>query len=143
MIPGLVVRFRMMPKDCLSVLDVLEKAGLDTSGKSFNTLAHLAMSSMLETFRQAGTIDPEPDPFKFAERITPYKGSSDMIGRRKVTNELRSAALQGFARPSTLAPTIDLEDAKRELGELELIGFEALNDTQQERYKELCNLVFQ
>lgn len=143
MLPGKVVRFRLMPKDCLSVLDVLEKAGLDTSGKSFNTLAHLALSSMLETFRQAGTIDRDPDPFKFAERMFPFSGSTNMIGRRKVTNELRSAALQGFTKPSTLAPTIGLEDAKRELSELEAVGFEALNETQQERYKELCNLVFQ
>lgn len=143
MIPGRVVRFRLMPKDCLSVLDVLDKAGISMNGKSFNTLSHLALSSMLETFRQSGMIDKEPDPFKFAERMFPYQGNADTVSKRKITNELRSASIRGFSQPVPVVATLDLDTAKTELAELDKIGLDNLDNTQQERYRQLCNVVFQ
>jgi len=73
---GIVVTTRINPKDCQSVLDLMQLIGFDPAGQSFSQLCALAMASLLETQRQAGIL-PEPDPFKFMDRLQYYKGSKN------------------------------------------------------------------
>lgn len=69
--PGVVVSIRVNPKDCMGVLDVLEKAGIVTPGASFPSLISLALGSLLETARQNNMI-PTRTGFEFSEMMAPY-----------------------------------------------------------------------
>ncbi len=44
---GLAVTIRVNPKDCQSVLDVMEKLGINTTGQSFSQLVALTFSSLI------------------------------------------------------------------------------------------------
>lgn len=68
---GIVAAVRVNPKDCQSILDVLQKAGIHTAGMSFAAMTALALQSLLEAARVSGTI-PEPDEFQYLNRLQPY-----------------------------------------------------------------------
>lgn len=68
---GQVVRIRVNPKDCMSAVDVLEAAGINTRGMSFSGVISLALSSMLEGLRQKNII-PERDGFEYLKVMEPY-----------------------------------------------------------------------
>lgn len=68
---GIVATIRVNPRDCQSVLDVLEKAGIPTKGMSFAAMTALAFQSLMEAARQSQAI-PEPDEFQFLPRLQPY-----------------------------------------------------------------------
>lgn len=79
--PGQVVRLRISPIDCLSILDVLDAAGVPRKNISFSSCSSLALATLLETVKKANLI-PTPDGFDFAERMEPYIGWNHK-GRRK------------------------------------------------------------
>lgn len=74
--PGKVVTIRVSPKDCLAVLDIMKKVGIDVKGASFPALVSLALSSMIETMKKAQQI-PERDGFEYldmmGEFLTPQR----------------------------------------------------------------------
>lgn len=86
---GIVTTIRINPKDAQSILDVLEKAGVRTSGMSFAAMTALAVSSLLEAARQDSVI-PEPDSFQYLNRLQPYLKAKH--GRKlQVTQVLHNA----------------------------------------------------
>lgn len=72
---GQVVRIRVNPKDCVSVLDVLELAGVNTRGMSYSSLVSLALSSMLQGLRDMETI-PDRDGFEYLDKMSPFLKTS-------------------------------------------------------------------
>lgn len=72
---GKVVRIRVNPEDCQSVLDLCERVGIPTSGMSYAQCVSVALASLLETAR-AQKILPKPDPFQFLNRMQPFVDTS-------------------------------------------------------------------
>lgn len=68
---GLVATVRINPKDCMSVIDVMKKAGVNTNGMSFPAMVSLAMSAMLNGLREQQII-PDRDGFEYLDMMTPY-----------------------------------------------------------------------
>jgi hypothetical protein len=68
---GVVTSLRINPKDCMSIVDVLDKTGLLKAGMSFSSMAALTLSVLLETMRERGDI-PTRDGFEFSEMVGPY-----------------------------------------------------------------------
>ena len=56
----MVVTVRVNTLDCLSMLDVLEVAGVKVEGMSFSAIVSLALSSLVSAARR-GNIIPTPD----------------------------------------------------------------------------------
>jgi len=80
--PGIVVRIRVNPTTCMSVLDTLAAVGIDTRNKSFATCVSAALNVLVETAKQSGVL-PEPDPFEFNEKLRYHKGE-EAPDRRKL-----------------------------------------------------------
>jgi hypothetical protein len=139
--PGKVVRFRMSPTDCLSVLDIMKVAKISTDGKSFNTVVHLALSSMLESYRKAGIINADPDPFSFMPRMEEFT----VRDRQKlaVTNALTMHEMAGnrVVAAANVVTAKDLEQVKRRLAELDSRS-DNLSEDERLEYDRLCAIVF-
>jgi hypothetical protein len=69
---GRVVRLRLSPQDCMSVVDVAERIGMAPRGASFAQLVSMALSSLLEGVR-AAEIVPRRDGFEYLEMMEPFK----------------------------------------------------------------------
>lgn len=68
---GKVVQIRLNPKDCMSVVDVLDVAGINIKDLSYAQAVSLAMGSILAGLREAGTI-PDRDGFEYSEVMAPW-----------------------------------------------------------------------
>lgn len=79
---GHVVTIRVNPRDCQSVLDVLDAAGVPRKALSFAQCVSLAMGCLLETARR-GNVIPEPDEFEYLNRLSQY------VGKGKVRKTVR------------------------------------------------------
>lgn len=77
---GKVISLRVNPKDCMSCIDVLEKAGIPSQNMSFARVVSLALASALETFRTQKII-PERDGFEYADMMARFGGT--WSGRHK------------------------------------------------------------
>ena len=66
--PGRVVTMRVNSKDCMGVVDVLDKVGAYTPGMSFAQAVSIALASLLETVRTAGAL-PERTGFEYLEMM--------------------------------------------------------------------------
>lgn len=80
---GLVVRLRVNPKDCQSILDLLDKVGVPYNNLSFSQCTSLALASLLETARTHKTL-PEPDPFQFINRMGNFIGQGHTMQRKRL-----------------------------------------------------------
>ena len=121
--PGQVVRLRISPTDCLSILDVLDQAGIPRQNISFSSCASLALATLLETARKANLIE-EPNGFDFTERMAPYIGASNK-GRRA------GAADTLYEKAKDLSPAL-LKSSQVEMSLEQAIevceNFEAMKD---------------
>lgn len=73
MTPGVVVRIRINPTTCMSVLDTLEAVGIDVREKTFATCVSAALNILVETAKKSGVL-PEPDPYEYSERMKYHQG---------------------------------------------------------------------
>lgn len=109
---GKVVRCRLSPRDCMSVVDVAAAVGVDTSGRvSFDNVVRLALSALLQTAREHQII-PEREGFEYSAMMQPFSGLSahaEKLAFTKMTDrnmmqELHTEpALQVQARPTLTA----------------------------------------
>jgi hypothetical protein len=152
---GVVTSLRINPKDCMSVVDVLDKTGLLRPGMSFSAMAALTLSVLLETMRERGDI-PTRDGFEFSEMVGPYLNGNQSkkvaISRavEQVGSDFSAPALpqqrQVPAVRETLAPvkfTPPDEDAaekltyliqKKEMAESGAVDWTALDQSNYDRY---------
>lgn len=82
MLPGVVVRIRVNPTTCISVLDTLHAVGIKTDKMSFATCVSTALNVLVETAKGSGVL-PEPDPYEFNERMK-YHHGEEAPDRRKL-----------------------------------------------------------
>lgn len=157
--PGMVVSIRVNPKDCQSVLDLMEKIGYKTYGNSFSHLVSMTLASLLETARQQGGL-PEPDPFQYLNRVGPFVGgkrSGRKLSVAKAVNELGAnfqAPTMPVGQPSPVsqpsaapgdAPTAEQREAVRRMQELEFKRENApdtWSSRDEEEYKECERVAF-
>lgn len=151
---GMVVSIRVNPKDCQSVLDLMESVGIKIGGQSFSQLCALAFSSLLEGARLQGAI-PEPDAYQYLNRMGQYhKGK--MTSRKHAIaqtvygagTEFRAPTLQGRQEeelPEHLRPTAEQLRAGSRLKEL-LVKQEFAADSwsteDQKEHDELMKIVY-
>lgn len=84
---GQVIRIRVSPRDCLSILDVVQVAGVNIQGMSFAAIGSLTLSSMLESLRKQGTI-PCNDGFDYAQRMASYLEGKSTADKRAITERI-------------------------------------------------------
>ena len=104
---GLVVRLRVNPKDCQSVLDLLDRVSIPHDNLSFSQCVSLALASLLETARTYKTL-PEPDAFQYMNRMGKFYGRGHaMQGKR-----LAAANALGNIGEHFQAPQVSIEPAR-------------------------------
>lgn len=107
--PGLVVTIRVNPKDCMAVVDVIRKTGMDIPGASFASLVSLTLGSLLQMAREAELI-PTRDGFEYSEMMQSYEGTRSRRRKLEIANALRDVGRNVTLR--TLKPA---EEMKQEL----------------------------
>jgi hypothetical protein len=73
--PGITAKIRVNPSTAMSVLDVLDVAGIPTQDRSFASCVSVALNILVETARTNGLI-PTPDPYQFSERMKYHIGDA-------------------------------------------------------------------
>lgn len=101
--PGKVVTIRLNPRDCMGVLDVIDKAGLSIEGASFPALVSLALGSLLQTVRDEGVI-PDRAGFEYSEMMAPYHGQRSNRRKLEITDTIHKAGSsirsRGLSKPA-------------------------------------------
>lgn len=89
--PGRVIRFRVNPTDCISVVDVIEKLGLHRERLSFDQACRIALSSLLESARTHGVIPAEPSGFEYEQKMARFqeRTSADRLAKLQFTEALQ------------------------------------------------------
>ena len=129
---GMVTTVRISPKDCISILDILDVAQVRRDNMSFASCTSLALSSLIGMARQAGIIE-EPDGFAFLDKVGPYRDGKNNKVKRLTSNSLYLAAQHGSAAISlprvntSMPPQVMEEQALRELKD----RFTKLNDRKE------------
>lgn len=80
---GRIVRMRLAPADCMSVLDGVKKLGLSMSVLSFDAAARVVFSSLIEGARQGGVL-PTRTGFEFNELMAQYMPAQPVSAKRKL-----------------------------------------------------------
>ncbi len=73
--PGVVVRVRINPSTCISVLDTLKAVGIKVEEKTFSTCVSAALNILVETAKSSGVL-PAVDPYTFNERMRDHTGEA-------------------------------------------------------------------
>lgn len=102
---GHVATIRVNPRDCQSVLDILDTAGIPRQALSFAQCVSLALGCLLETSRASGVI-PEPDEFEYLNRLSQY------VGRGRRSTKVRMAEAIHSIGPKLRAPVLDGQGAQ-------------------------------
>lgn len=129
---GTVVSIRVNPRDCQSVLDVMDASGVAAKGLSYSQMVSLALSSLLETARKGGLI-PEPDEFSFLERMHPYLKTRPVKGNlvakqlHGLGGRLRAPAI---ATPAAVSPGAEVHPEDAGMMPADAADPEALRDAQ-------------
>lgn len=100
---GIVVRHRVNPKDCQSVLDILDKLGVNYRIMSFSQCVSIAFSSLMETAR-AQKLIPEPDPFQFSNRLGIFSSTHPEVKARKLELTRQIGTMGSKFQPAALQP---------------------------------------
>lgn len=129
---GTTAHIRISPADCISTLNVLEGAGINTTGMSFASCVSLAYSSLLGMARKAQLIE-EPDTFQYLNRMQTYLGTGNNKKKHDITSNLYERSMRGSTALSmppvrpTIPPQVMKEQALRELKD----RFTRLNDRKE------------
>lgn len=132
---GKAVTIRVRTIDCLGVIDVCTRAGIDTSTMTFPAIVSKALNIMLTANRKMRII-PDRDGFEWNAMMGQFK--SGWQAEKHVSGDVDAlipAALNGTAQPVM---------RRADMNELEkLKGFRAdgmLPPALEERYQELMRL---
>ncbi len=100
--PGIVVRIRVNPNDCMGVVDLLSKTGTVVEGMSFSSMVSLALSSSIAAARELDVI-PSRTGFEWAEVMGPFANGLRTKKKLEVTDTIKHASVDGRV-PSWKAP---------------------------------------
>lgn len=129
--PGVVTNIRINPRDAQSVVDYALLLGINPyDGRSFATLAATTLASLLEQQRLQGKL-PDPDPYKYNERVRPILSNKDRKRKQYMQQETMEPVVQGL-KTAPIPPTSIPVVPQRSLNELEYVQgierFSQLND---------------
>lgn len=146
---GMVVRIRVAPKDCMSIIDAAQTLGIQPTQYSMSALTSLVLSSLLEVQRKAGTV-PTRSGFEYLSMMEPYTNRKG-VTRQKMTEALYAGQLQGAVsgpvQPASLIDVREIVEGKtteelmvefKELHE----RWETLTSAEAARYNDLNALLF-
>lgn len=139
---GRVVTLRVNPRDCMSVVAVLEKLEINTPGMSFAQAVSLALSSALEAFRQNNVL-PKEDTFNFnkvMDRFPPENPKYRQGIRARKLEVTEAIGLRGA--PSLIPETPERKRRKLRLDELRFRvenDSQNMSDEEMVEYSELSN----
>ena len=146
---GMVVRIRVAPKDCMSIVDAAQVLGIQSEQYSMSALTSLVLSSLLEVQRKAGTV-PTRSGFEYLSMMEPYTNRKG-VTRQKMTDALYKGQLQGavggLAEVTTAVDPIGVasdkttEELMAEFQELHE-RWETLTAVEVSRYNDLNVLLF-
>lgn len=144
---GMVVRIRVSPKDCMSIIDAAQVLGIQPTQYSMSALTSLVLSSLLEVQRKAGTV-PTRSGFEYLSMMEPYTNRKG-VTRQKMTDALYKGQLQGavggLAQPTPVTVTTSegktTEELMVEFKELHE-RWETLTAEEVRRYNDLNELLF-
>ncbi len=144
---GMVVRLRIAPKDCMSIIDAAQTLGIQPTQYSMSALTSLVLSSLLEVQRKAGTV-PTRSGFEYLSMMEPYTNRKG-VTRQKMTDALYKGQLQGaiggLAQPAPIAEEVangkTTEELMEEFKELHE-RWETLTAEEVRRYNDLNALLF-
>lgn len=146
---GMVVRIRVSPKDCMSIVDAAQVLGIQPTQYSMSALTSLVLSSLLEVQRKAGTV-PTRSGFEYLSMMEPYTNRKG-VTRQKMTDALYKGQLRGAAsglsQPASLIDVKEITEGKtteelmEEFKELHE-RWETLTAEEVRRYNDLNALLF-
>lgn len=90
---GKVVSIRINPKDCMSIIDVLDAARVDTTGMSYSSMTALAVSALLEHMRNTKMI-PVRDGFEYLKMMSQYIDSPRSHAKLIVADRIQQHVLE-------------------------------------------------
>lgn len=118
---GRVVRIRINPKDCLSVADIVDKAQIYTNGMSFSQVVSLALSSMLEAYRQ-GALIPVRDGFEYTKMMARFGDNPKVDRGRKlaITQAIQMAGSEAVTPIPVVSVTAGAQTVAQRRAEIRL-----------------------
>lgn len=119
--PGRVVTLRVNPKDCLSILDILDKAELYIPRMGFSAAVSLALSSMLEAYRQGGHI-PVRDGFEYGDMMSRFSDHPkvDRVRKLAITEVIHKLGSEAQVPPAIDVNRVAHDRMDRRWNELQM-----------------------
>lgn len=80
---------RVNPTDAMAIVDVIDTIGVSKENLSFAQATKIALSTLLESARQQGTI-PRREGFEYLEMMKPFEADnySSRAAKLRITKEL-------------------------------------------------------
>ena len=81
--PGRVTTIRVNPRDCMSIVDTVDKLGLYSPGMSFAQAVSIALASAMESFRKHEIV-PNRTGFEYSQMMEKYPSDNTVTRGRKL-----------------------------------------------------------
>lgn len=96
---GDVVRMRLLPEDSMGCIDVCKAAGVYVEGMSLSQIAKVALSGLLEAYRNAGVI-PRRDGYEYTQLVHPITAAGNNARKLQISTIVESAQVSriGFGK---------------------------------------------
>lgn len=95
---GEVVSVRINPKDCMAVVDFIDKLGVYTQGMSFSSAVAIAFASSMESFRDNGIL-PQRSGFEYTGMMQRFALKSRTPRKLQIAATFKTTAAQFGVRP--------------------------------------------
>lgn len=133
MMHGRIARIRVNSKDCMAIVDLLEKIGMQVKGMSFSQGVSIALSSTMESLRQQGVL-PVRDGFEYNNLMKRFPPDVKAARARAldITRTMNKAGPD--AQVPAVMPSRKVAQAEQRLGELTLkMEADPLNVSEQDQ----------
>lgn len=119
MLGGQVVRIRLSPTDCISLVDIADKIGIPKAQYiSFAQICKLAISSTLRSLRENGVI-PTRSGFEYTEVMSRFVEFADDARAKKLDTTRLIEELGPKVAPAPLVPkSLAVREAEQRKAEL-------------------------
>jgi len=97
---GDVVRIRLLPEDSMGCIDVCKAAGIYVDGMSLSQIAKLAISGLLEAYRNAGVI-PKREGYEYNQLVHPIIASGNNAKKLQISTIVESAQVARLSMGKT------------------------------------------
>lgn len=148
---GKVATIRLRPEDCMSVVDILDRAKVNTTGMTFAAAVATAVGIAMATLRDNGVL-PTRQGFEYTELMDQFV-ERPKVRSIKLPQQFSEIAVEGLSmtgarvtNANNSAPvSTELRQAQIRLNELEIKkthASDSWSDTDEEEYQKLTEIVF-